>query len=463
MRKLISNPESPKGVLLGILVALLVAFCLLTESTPALAARNADTNGQISGQLLDATNANAPLPGQSVTLQMAQGSNSHDLATVTTDAQGSFSFSNLSTDKTINYAVFTRYQGAQYLSSVITLNNNPTQQVNLTVYEATQSADKLAIVNATALFHEPDIPNKTITVSEAFSFKNLDTHTYVGALNAEQKSKPNALLFSLPADVKNINLQQGFAGYNVIQVDRGFATDAALLPGNSDFAFSFDMPYTASTYDFSYETFLPTVSLSFFVPPDIHASSQVLASQGIVNNRDDNERPYNLLTATALPSQKKVDLHLEGLLTQLPSGSATSFNPLLVWLIMAGLVILATLGIVWFVVGSRQGQAQGAAPTSAKNARGQGQAQGITSMDSKDARGKESSAKRSPQKGAADSAKNPAASTTKDREQALLDALLKLDQDYEAGRLSKEVYEERRGKTKARLRSILSEKESSIH
>ena len=337
------------------LIALLITFCLLTQSSPALAARNADTNGQISGQLLNGTNANVPLPGQSVTLQMAQGSNAQDLTTVTTDAQGSFSFANLSTDKTISYAVFARYQGAQYLSSVITLNNNPTQQVNLTVYEATQSTGKLAIVNATALFHEPDIPNKTITVSEAFSFKNLDTHTYVGALNAEQKGKPNALLFSLPADVKNINLQQGFSGYNVIQVDRGFATDAALPPGTSEFAFSFDMPYTASIYDFTYETFLPTVSLAFFVPPDIHASSHVLTSQGIVNTGD-NERPYNLLKATGLPSQRNVDLHLEGLLTELPSGSATSFNPLLLWLIVAGLVILATLGVVWFVVGSRRGR-----------------------------------------------------------------------------------------------------------
>jgi hypothetical protein len=459
------------------LFALLINFCLLSFASPALATPNADTNGQISGQLLDGTNANAPLPGQSVTLQMAQGSNAQDLTTVTTDAQGSFSFSNLSTDKTISYAVFARYQGAQYLSSVITLNNNPTQQVSLTVYEATQSTDKLAIVNATALFHEPDIPNKTITVSEAFSFKNLDTHTYVGALNAEQKGKPNALLFSLPAGVKKINLQEGFTGYKVIQVDRGFATDAALPPGTSEFAFSFDMPYTASTYDFPYETFLPTVSLAFFVPPDIHASSQVLTSRGIVNNKDDNGRPYNLLTATALPSEKKVDLRLEGLLTELPSGSPTSFNPLLLWLIVAGLVILATLGIVWFVVGSRRGQAQGTAPTSSKKARGRGQAQGTAPTDVggqvqgaastnlKNARGKKPSAKRSQKKEAApvDNLKKPTASTTKDREQALLDALLKLDQDYEAGKLSKEAYEERRGKTKARLRSILSEKESSVH
>jgi len=423
--------------ILSLLIALFINFCLLSQVSPALAAQRVDANGQISGQLLDGSNSNAPLPGLSITLQMAQGSDSRDLKTVITDDQGSFTFSNLSTDKTISYAIFARYQGAQYLSDVITLNNNPTPQVNLTVYEATQDTSKLAIVNATALFQEPNIPNKTITVSEAFSFKNLDTHTYVGLLDAANKSKPNALLFSLPAGAKNINLQKGFTGYNVVQVDRGFATDAALLPGNSEFAFSFDMPYTSSTYDFNYETFLPTVALSFFVPPDIHASSQVLTSQGIVNTGD-NERPYNLLKATVLPPHKNVDLRLEGLLTRLPSDSATSFNPLLIWLIVGGIVLLATLGIVWFVISSHR-------PRNARK----------TSR-------KKSAANTPQKKGAVAANKVSRGSAPKEREQALLDALLKLDQEYEAGKLSKEVYEERRGKTKARLRSMLSEKESSI-
>jgi 5-hydroxyisourate hydrolase-like protein (transthyretin family) len=434
MRKLIR-----RIVILGILVALLVTCGLLWVASPALAAVNAGGDGQISGQLLDGSNANAPLAGQSVTLQMAQGNNAQDLKTLTTDAQGTFSFPNLSTDKTINYAVFAHYQGAQYLSNVIALNYTPMQQLNLTVYAATQSTSKIAIVNATALLKEPNILTKTITVSEAFSFKNLDIHTYVGVLNAANKSKPNALLFSLPAGAKNINLQKGFTGYNVIQVDHGFATDAALLPGSNDFAFSFDMPYTSSSYDFSYKTFLPTVSLSFFVPPDIHASSHTLTSQGIVNTKD-YTRPYNLLNASSLPAQKNVDLHLEGLLTQLPANTATSFDPWLIWLIVGGIVILATLGIAWFVTSLQR------------------------SPNAKKASGKTSSTNQSRENDVTTTNKTRKSkpATAKEREQALLDALLKLDQDYEAGKLSKEVYEARRGKTKARLRSMLSEKESSI-
>src|SRR5690349_20260946 len=105
------------------LAALLLASWLVWGATPAFAISREGGNGQISGQLLDGSNRNTPLPGQSVTLQMAQGNNANDLQTVTTNEQGIFTFSNLSTDKTISYAVFARYQGAQYLSDVVTLNN----------------------------------------------------------------------------------------------------------------------------------------------------------------------------------------------------------------------------------------------------------------------------------------------------------------------------------------------------
>jgi hypothetical protein len=48
-----------------------------------------------------------------------------------------------------------------------------------------------------------------------------------------------------------------------------------------------------------------------------------------------------------------------------------------------------------------------------------------------------------------------------DKEQALLQELLDLDKAFEAGKMSKAVYQERRAKTKARLRALLSEKVTS--
>src|ERR1051326_365855 len=127
----------------ALLASFLIFFLSILSSVSPLgiAPAHAAGSGHITGQLLDGSNHNAPLASQQVTLQMAQGNNTHDLATAMTDAQGTFSFDNLSTDKTINYAVYIRYQGAQYVSDLVTLDSNPSPQLNLTVYQATQRTE----------------------------------------------------------------------------------------------------------------------------------------------------------------------------------------------------------------------------------------------------------------------------------------------------------------------------------
>src|SRR5207244_12452278 len=108
------------------------------------------------------------------------------------------------------------------------------------------------------------------SISENFFFENLGTTTYVGSLQANG-SKPNALRFSLPNNARKLSLRSGFNGYQVIQVDPGFATNAALPPGTSQFAFSFQVLYTTSSSDFSYTVVYPTVDLSLLVPLNLHA------------------------------------------------------------------------------------------------------------------------------------------------------------------------------------------------
>ncbi len=221
-------------------VALLLFFTLTI--LPAYAV--APGNGHIYGQLLDGSNKNAPIANQVVTLQVAQGSGAKDVSTSKTDAQGKFSFANLLTDKTLSYVAYIRYQGAQYESSVVTLDSNATQKVSLTVYQATSNPQNIAILQANVLVREPDIERGILSVSEVFAIQNLNNRAYVGSFDAS-KGKPNALRFTLPQGAKNVALGKGFNGYNVIQVDRGFASDAALLPGGNEFLFL----VRASIYD----------------------------------------------------------------------------------------------------------------------------------------------------------------------------------------------------------------------
>ncbi len=440
------------GKILVLVFFLLPALLLSTRYSA-----HAAGSGRISGQMLDGSNGNAALADQSVTLQVAQGDSAQDKATTKTDAQGQFSFENLDTDKTLGYVLYTRYQGAQYVSNSISLESNAVQQVNLTVYEATQSKDKLAVFSTTVLFQEPNIQAKTINVSEVFSFSNLDKRAYVGSLDGS-KGKPNALLFSLPVGAKNVRLDKGFDGYQVIKVDRGFASDAAVPPGNSDFAFSFDIPYTTSSYDLSYTTQYPTVLLSFLVPPDIHASSTTLRTQGLVNSGKDGH-PYNLWRAGTLPAQKEVQLHLEGLFAQEASNAPRSIDPSVPWLV-ALLVLVVALAVLYWLY--RRSYIRRAVQPQREHIvqRQRLQTEQTQQAVQVEERTEHKEAQPIEEEKDVEGAEGPVLTPTQQRH-ALLRELLELDEAYEAGTLSKESYEERRHKTKTRLRKVLSEQEMS--
>ncbi len=405
-----------------VLIRFIICFLLFLFPFSSASAHTIADNGRIFGQLLDGTKNNTPIVGQTVTLQLAQGETAQDFATATTDAQGAYSFDHLRTDKTISYAVYIRYQGAQYVSNVVSLDSKSVQQVNLTVYEATTSTAKVAVVQTSILLHEPDAQIGMITVSELFFFKNLDTSTYVGSLDASH-GKPNALLFSLPTGARNVSLSSGFDGYKVIQVDRGFATDAALPPGDSQFAFSFEVPYTASSYDFAYTVMYPTVQLSVMVPPDIHATASTLTSQGVITA---DQHPYHLFKASQLLAKQEAHLQLDGLPPiHKPASAPSAPNTTTLWLIVALIIMLAILGVTWSLL--RSYQRKGMKQQTHSRAR-------TTTKGSISA---------------------------KDREQALLQELLELDKAFEAGNLPKAAYYERRAKTKARLRTMMSESEVS--
>ncbi|MFL5627843.1 MAG: hypothetical protein ACJ788_19865 [Ktedonobacteraceae bacterium] len=422
-----------KSALMAVALLLMLAFMCLAFPLPSA---HAASTGRIFGQLLNGTNKNTPLAGQKVTLQMAQGDSAKDLANVTTDAHGAYMFPNLNTDKTISYALYIRYQGAQYSSNIITLDTRPVQQLNLTVYNATTSTANIAVVRATILLRKPDAQKGSISVSELYIFRNLDTRTYVGSLDASH-GKPNALRFSLPHTARNVSLGSGFDGYQGVEVNNGIATDAAIPPGDSQFAFTFEMPYTRSTYDFDYKVLYPTVQLTLLLPLEIHGSSSVLASKGPVTSE---QTTFNLFQASAVLANQEVHVQLEGLPTVTPAtGSSTSApdpgNP---WLIVG---ILLAMAIILLVTGLIYRLARRPAPGKKKAL---SQKQAIKASPARQSK-----------------VANVSVKPDADKEQELLQELLDLDKAFEAGKMSKSVYQEHRAKTKARLRALMSEKVTS--
>jgi hypothetical protein len=246
------------------------------------------------------------------------------------------------------------------------------------------------------------------------------------------KGTPNALLFSLPPGVRNISLSKGFDGYQVIQVDHGFATDAALPPGNTEFAFSFEIPYNSSTYNFAYEALYPIVDFSLMVSIAMHATSAGLNPQGVITA---DQHPYSLFKASQLLTNQKVSVNLEGLQRSATASAPSPLNTNTIWLIAILLLMLVVVAITWFIYRSNRRR------MASKHQKRRGQ----------------------PQKGTTATAKATKNATTaaEERQQALLQELLDLDKAFESGKMSKTVYQERRTKTKARIRSFMREEEAT--
>ncbi|MBE3558026.1 MAG: carboxypeptidase regulatory-like domain-containing protein [Ktedonobacteraceae bacterium] len=435
-----------------LIAASLVAGDFASAHNVQAAVRDAG-NGRITGQLLDGTHKNAPLAGQSVTLQMAQGSSTRDLTSTTTDAHGTYTFSNLATDKTISYVVYIRYQGAQYISDVVSLAQKAEQQVNLTVYQATTDTSKLAIVQTTLLIREPDTKKGTITISEIYGFRNLDLRTYVGSLDAS-KGRPNALLFSLPRGARNVNLSKGFGGYKAIQVDGGFATDAAIPPGASEFSFAFEVPYTSSSYDLAYTARYPTLLLSVLVPPDIRTSSGSLTAQGVVNA--DQHAYRRLQTSQLLPGQE-VHLNMEGLPLPASASAPSPINMNIVWLVVGIVIMIAILFVTAFLV-RLQGRFFPAKKRSTRSSRARETSSERERTKSEEKETKYDSSRQKSKN--EDEEEESDGRDPKERQQALLHKILELDKTYEDGKIKKTVYQEKRAKLKAQLRRLINEEKS---
>ncbi len=433
---------SPHGIINGfptliasLLILILCSIILLFPTSHASAHLIATGNGRISGQLLDGSRKNTPLAGQTVTLQISQDGSARDLTTSKTNPHGTYTFTNLATDQAISYALYINYQGAQYTSDIVMLTHKSLQQTNLIVYDATASTSNIAIIQSTVLVHAPDAKKSTFTVSELFDFKNFSLQTFVGSLDTSL-GKPNALYFSLPKDARSISLDQGFTGYKVSPETGGFATNAAVYPGDTAFSLSFEVPYLSSIYDFAYKALYPTVSLSFMVDPSIHASATALNSQRIVTVQ---QHPYRVFAGSKFLTDQEIHVNFEGL--PHPSSSVSTIDLKTIWLIVGFLLLLAIITVASALSRLKDG----------KDRRRKGNRH-TSKNDHNNHHNNHNEYEHTHKK---------AASTTKERKEALMHELLELDKEFEAGKLSKATYQERRARTKAHLRTLLSDQEAS--
>ncbi|HEX8732475.1 MAG TPA: hypothetical protein VF725_10505 [Ktedonobacterales bacterium] len=329
----------------------LVALALLAALALALGlgvapARAAGAQGSVSGVVRNGSHAHAAVAGQTVTLQLTIGSTTKDIATTASDAQGRFSFGGLDTSASSDlggqYAVYTTFQGGTYAAGPLNLATNPNQTATLTIYDATQDSSALSVSVATILIRQPDATHGLIGVGEFITMRNSGTTAFVGNLpsaGGSTSAMPSLLRFSLPPTAQNVTTGVGFFNTDAIQIGTGFAAAATVPPGQTEFAFAYDLPYSGTTASVPYKAEYPTAQVVTLVAPDmfVRASSGETA-QGIVTAFGSR---YQVFTASSLAVNGQTSVNLYDLPRP---GEAQDLNTgHLIWLGLALLALLALL------------------------------------------------------------------------------------------------------------------------
>ncbi len=245
-------------------VALLALAGALLPAAPAAASGGAT----LTGRLTNGT-AGAPVPaGAQVLLRTYQGQKIVGEQDVPVAPDGSFTVDGLASGAGLAYQLVATYEGVPYASTPFTLDApDSAKQVDLTVYEATDADPGITIPHAAVVLGSPDPGTRTVGVVEVVTLANPSDRTYLPSLNGP--AGPMGLLrFSLPEGAGALAPGPGLETGEIIQVDRGFATDEPVPPGTKDVLFSYRLPYRGDRAQLRRLAPYPTDQLTILVPTD---------------------------------------------------------------------------------------------------------------------------------------------------------------------------------------------------
>ncbi|HEY7021093.1 MAG TPA: hypothetical protein VH349_08250 [Ktedonobacterales bacterium] len=394
-------------------LALLAITGIMCMGHEVWAAARADAT--ISGIIVNGTHNNAPLSNQQVTLQDVSGDNPRDIALSTSDATGHFSFEHINDTGAAIYRVTTSFQSGYFVSAPLPLAQIPSNGVTLSVYDVTHSAATLRILSATALFREPRPVNGLIGVAELFTFQNESATAFVGTTDPVDGQPMGLLRFALPAGATNITLGKGFDGAQAAQVPAGFGANATVPPGETQFAFVFDLPYTGTSYTFPLKVVYPAEKLTALVPQDITIQPVDFSDKGPITTAGSD---YHLLEHGALTAGGQAQLRLDALP---PPGMPTTLDVRLLTIFAGLLALLLALLAGLYIRRGDLAAVFGLAPTAITRRR----------------------------------AKSHVASPHEEERTALLRQLLALEQARAKGKLDTETYRREEAATRDKLKALL--------
>lgn len=361
--------------------------------------------GKITGRVVNASDGSIPAD-LDLTLHGFDNMQIVITQTTTVQADGSFAFENVAMPPGRAFVVITEYQGTLYNSTVKMVEPGQTSlELPIEVYDTTTDASILHADRLHLFFEFLD--SETVRVVALYVISNPTNKTLV----PPEEGKPT-VEFILPAGATNLEFQDGQLGQRYIQTAEGFGDTLPVPPGEGHYEvlFAYQMPYDRKLV-LSQPVPIPVQAVVILVPEGgVKIKSDQLRDSG---TQDVQGAKFHIYEGEALASGESLELTITGRpaagAPTLASGSNTN---LAIGLGVFGLaLVLAGVWVYWRTRSSaREGAEEDLSPAASDEA-------SALSVDS------------------------------------LMDAIIALDDLYQAGQLPEEAYQKRRAELKAQLQA----------
>ena len=384
-----------------------------TASTPdpgavvAEAAGSQAELGIITGSVTNPKGGEVPA-GLTVFLHAIDGMQTAMTQTTSLREDGQFVFEEIPMPEGRYFLATTEYDGATYGSQFVqTQPDSTTLELPITVYETTTDPSALE-ANRLHLFLEFAGP-QTLRIIELYIISNTGDKTVVAA----EEGQPT-LTFQLPPGATNLEFQnEVLGGGRFVQTPDGFGDTLAVSPGTENYTlfFAFDLPYERRL-ELVQPMSIPVNAVVILVPEDnLKIKGESLVDAGVRPVEGVNYQMYN---SGSLPAGEELKLTITGSLARSnPVLSAGSSGSLLVGLAALG-AVLVLAGLMLY----RRNRLNNAEQDELEE-------EAIL---------------------AEDELEDP---------EAIMDAILALDDLYKSGELPHEAYQQRRTELKARLKELM--------
>jgi hypothetical protein len=334
--------------------------------------------------------------------------------TTTLQPDGKYVFDNIEMPSGRAFMVVTNYKDTNYGSDVVVAE--PDKQVlelPVAIYETTSDTSMLK-ADRLHIFLE-FLDEKTVRVIELYVMSNPTNMTVI----PPEEGKPT-ISFKLPEGATNLQFQDGELGGRYVQTADGFGDTVPIRPGSGSYEllYGYELPYDRKL-DLIHPMAVPADAIVLLSPENgVKVKGESLVDAG---TRDVQGAQYRLYNGGSLPAGSDLQLTVSGHPAaggspQLTAGSPTST---VIGLTVFGIALI--VAGVWLFRRSRANGSATGEETEVDVADGEMEAILV----------------------------NP---------DALVDAIIALDDLYQSGQLPESAYLERRAKLKERLKETLEEK-----